>query len=59
MTSNTGIAHRGDLNRVGASVSGGLSATGVSSDFFIVRLIARRGVDGLAGQTVLGAGIRR
>ena len=34
----TGIARHGDLDRMGASASGGLSATGVPSDTIIVHL---------------------
>jgi len=36
------IARHGDLDRVGASAGGGLSATGVLSDTFIVRLFVHR-----------------
>jgi hypothetical protein len=37
------IARHRDLDRLGAPASGGLSATGVPSDTFIVRLFVHRG----------------
>jgi hypothetical protein len=42
MTSLLGSPRHVDLNQMGASASGELSATGVPSDTFIVRLFERR-----------------